>query len=105
VLAKRCNDANDCLGDWRLLTNIHILLQQRSNSTWLPNKPLSIHRRPCHRSVGEEALAGTAWGLVLGEGRSIDLAEDRTVPEVDHIDLEGDRIVLEEGRKTVRRSR
>lgn len=72
----------------------------------LPNKPLSIHRRRSyHRSVGEEALAGTAWELVLEGGRSIDLVEDRTVPEEDHIDLEGGRIVLEEGRKTARRSR
>lgn len=54
VLASSTDDANDRC---RELTSIHILLQQHSNSTKLPNNLSSNRRRhPFHRSVEGELV-------------------------------------------------
>lgn len=100
MLASSTDDANDFN---RSLTSIHILLQQRSNSTERPsNQPSNRRRRPSFRRSVEEVPVGIAWEVGLEAGRNIVLVGDRTVPEEDRTVLGEGRIDLGEDRKTAK---
>jgi hypothetical protein len=80
--------------------SIHILLQQHSSSTELPDSLSGNRRRPFHHSA-EGVLVGIASELDLEVGHSIVLVGDRIVPEEARTGLEEGRIDLGEGHRRV----